>query len=247
VPTSFAPSHDICGEKNLRGNESFRDGLPELWAGVECTVNRVRDEFFHQLERNGHAARRDDLERIAALGVKEAARLIRDYGLTVTGLCRGGMFPAADRKGRQAAIDDNLRALDEAAALGARCLVLIAGGVGVTPFIAILRSLGASPGKRMLIFLVQGAVIAWFGVALGVLLGTLIGHNAGAIAAALERLFRFEVFDSTVYVVTRLPSEMRGEQIAWIAAIAMFITLLATLYPALRASRVPPADALRYE
>jgi lipoprotein-releasing system permease protein len=50
-----------------------------------------------------------------------------------------------------------------------------------------------------------------------------------------------------VYVVTRLPSELRPQQIAWIAAAAMFITLLATIYPALRAARIPPADALRYE
>jgi sugar phosphate isomerase/epimerase len=68
-------------------------------------------------------------DKLAALGVKEAARLIRDKGLTVTGLCRGGMFPAADRKGRQAAIDDNLRAIEDAAVLGARCLVLVAGGL----------------------------------------------------------------------------------------------------------------------
>jgi len=68
-------------------------------------------------------------DKLAALGVKEAAKLIRDNGLKVTGLCRGGMFPAADRKGRQAALDDNLRAIDEAAALGARCLVLVAGGL----------------------------------------------------------------------------------------------------------------------
>ena len=113
--------------------------------------------------------------------------------------------------------------------------------------IAILRTLGASPRRVMAVFLIQGGVIAWFGVALGVLLGTLIGHNAGAIALFLERLFRFEFFNSEVYVITRLPSELRFEQIAWIAGIAMLITLLATIYPALRASRVPPADALRYE
>jgi sugar phosphate isomerase/epimerase len=68
-------------------------------------------------------------DKLAALGVKEAVKMIRNNGLTVTGLCRGGMFPAADRKGRQAALDDNLRAVDEAAALGARCLVLVVGGL----------------------------------------------------------------------------------------------------------------------
>jgi lipoprotein-releasing system permease protein len=113
--------------------------------------------------------------------------------------------------------------------------------------IAILRTLGTSPRRVMAIFLIQGSVIAWFGVALGVLLGTLIGYNAGAVAAFLERLFHFEFFDSNVYVITRLPSELRGAQILWIAGIAMLITLLATIYPSLRAARIPPADALRYE
>src|SRR5205085_4971025 len=62
-------------------------------------------------------------------GVERAARLIRASGLTVTCLCRGGMFTAADEAGRRAAIDDNRRAIDEAAAIGAQCLVLIAGGL----------------------------------------------------------------------------------------------------------------------
>jgi lipoprotein-releasing system permease protein len=113
--------------------------------------------------------------------------------------------------------------------------------------IAILRTLGTSPRRVMAVFLIQGSVIAWFGVALGVLLGSLIGYYAGQIAAFLERLFRFEIFNSEVYIVTRLPSELRLEQIAWIAGIAMLITLAATIYPAFRASRIPPADALRYE
>jgi len=68
-------------------------------------------------------------DKLAGLGVKEAAKLIRDNGLKVTGLCRGGMFPAVERRGRQAALDDNLRAIDAAATLGARCLVLVVGGL----------------------------------------------------------------------------------------------------------------------
>jgi sugar phosphate isomerase/epimerase len=66
---------------------------------------------------------------VAACGLAQAARLIRDQGMTVTGLCRGGMFPAADAAGRRAALDDNRRAVDEAAAIGARCLVLVVGGL----------------------------------------------------------------------------------------------------------------------
>jgi sugar phosphate isomerase/epimerase len=68
-------------------------------------------------------------DQVAALGLEESVRVIRANGMRVTGYCRGGMFPAADEAGRRAAIDDNKRALDEAAALGAECLVLVAGGL----------------------------------------------------------------------------------------------------------------------
>jgi lipoprotein-releasing system permease protein len=113
--------------------------------------------------------------------------------------------------------------------------------------IAILRTLGTSPRRVMVIFLVQGCVIAWFGVALGVVLGVTLGYNAGDVAAFLERLFHFEIFSSDIYVITRIPSEVRPQQVLWISGIAMLITLLATIYPSMRAARVPPADALRYE
>jgi sugar phosphate isomerase/epimerase len=74
----------------------------------------------------GIAPWRDQLHE---MGIEPAAHAIRGHGLTVTGLCRGGMFPATDASGRKAAIDDNLRALDEACALGAQCLVLVVGGL----------------------------------------------------------------------------------------------------------------------
>jgi len=68
-------------------------------------------------------------DQVAQAGLDDAARRIRDAGLAVSGYCRGGMFPAIDRAGRQAARDDNRRAVDEALALGARCLVLVVGGL----------------------------------------------------------------------------------------------------------------------
>lgn len=68
-------------------------------------------------------------DKLAECGVEKAAKLIRAANLTVTGLCRGGMFPAADSAGRKAAIEDNRRAIDEAAAIGAQCLVLVVGGM----------------------------------------------------------------------------------------------------------------------
>jgi sugar phosphate isomerase/epimerase len=67
--------------------------------------------------------------QVQALGLKEAGALIRDAGLTVTGYCRAGLFTAPDAAGRQAAIDDNLRAIDEAAAIGAQCLIILGGGL----------------------------------------------------------------------------------------------------------------------
>jgi sugar phosphate isomerase/epimerase len=68
-------------------------------------------------------------DQIAAMGLAAAARAVRAHGLTVSGVCRGGMFPAVDAGGRKTAIDDNLRAIEEAHALGAQCLILVAGGL----------------------------------------------------------------------------------------------------------------------
>ena len=66
---------------------------------------------------------------VQACGAERAGKLIRAHGMTVTGLCRGGMFPSADEAGRRAALDDNRRAVDEAAAIGAQCLILVVGGL----------------------------------------------------------------------------------------------------------------------
>ena len=102
--------------------------------GLSINLATVREQFDMRqavdaclkLGITGIAPWRD---QVAKIGLDEAARIVRDNGLRVTDLCRGGMFPAPDAAGRQRAIDDNLRAIDEAAALGADCLVFVCGGL----------------------------------------------------------------------------------------------------------------------
>jgi lipoprotein-releasing system permease protein len=113
--------------------------------------------------------------------------------------------------------------------------------------IAILRTLGASPRTVMGVFITQGLVIGWVGVALGVSLGVLLTLNMRTVEPFLERTLRFHLFDPEVYAVTTIPTDLHVGNVIGIAAAALILTLLATLYPALRASRVPPAEALRYE
>ncbi len=92
----------------------------EQWSLRQCIEGCVRHGI------GGIAPWRD---KLAECGLDEGRRMLADAGLRITGLCRGGMFPAADAKGRRAAIDDNRRAVDEAAAIGAACLVLVVGGL----------------------------------------------------------------------------------------------------------------------
>ncbi len=113
--------------------------------------------------------------------------------------------------------------------------------------IAILRTLGLSRAGVVSTFIVQGTVIGWFGTLAGVALGIVLALYAGDIAPALERLFGFEIFDAEVYYITRIPSELRGADIALVAVTALTLTLLATIYPARRAAATEPAEALRYE
>jgi lipoprotein-releasing system permease protein len=112
--------------------------------------------------------------------------------------------------------------------------------------IAILRTLGAAPRTVMGVFITQGLVIGWAGVALGVSLGVLLTANMKSVEPFLERTLGFHLFDPQVYAVTSIPAELHVSNVVWIAAAALVLTLLATLYPALRAARVPPAEALRY-
>lgn len=113
--------------------------------------------------------------------------------------------------------------------------------------IAILRTLGAAPRRVMGVFATQGLVIGWCGVLTGVVLGVAMARNVTPIVAFLERTFGFEIMDSSVYYITSIPSVLEWHHVAWIGGAAFLLTALATVYPALRAAHVAPAEALRYE
>jgi lipoprotein-releasing system permease protein len=113
--------------------------------------------------------------------------------------------------------------------------------------IAILRTFGASPRRVMGVFITQGLVIGWLGVTLGVVLGVTLALNVDTVVPFLERLFRFHIFDPDVYYFTETRSDLQWPNVIAIAIAALVLTALATIYPAWRASRVAPAEALRYE
>ena len=113
--------------------------------------------------------------------------------------------------------------------------------------IAILRTFGAAPRTVMGIFVTQGLVIGWLGVLLGIALGVALALNVDVIVPVLEHTFRFQIMDADVYYTTSIPSDLKWSNVLGIGAAALLLTGIATLYPALRAARTAPAEALRYE
>jgi len=113
--------------------------------------------------------------------------------------------------------------------------------------IAILRTLGASSSSIMWIFIVQGATIGLLGLVSGVVAGVLLALNVESIVAAIERAFQVQFIDPNLYYISQLPSDLQWGDVVVVAGGAVVATLLATLYPAWRASRIHPAEALRYE
>src|ERR1700733_11850937 len=113
--------------------------------------------------------------------------------------------------------------------------------------IAILRTLGLSPRGVLAVFMTQGLLIGWIGTALGVGVGLALALNVDVIVPFLESTFGFHIMDPDVYYLSGIPSELHPPDVVRIAAAALILTFVATLYPAFRAAKTQPAVALRYE
>ncbi|GAA5102469.1 lipoprotein-releasing ABC transporter permease subunit [Wohlfahrtiimonas larvae] len=113
--------------------------------------------------------------------------------------------------------------------------------------IAILRTLGLSPKSIMAIFMVQGIVIGFWGVLIGTSLGLIISINVNNIIGWIESILGYTVFEPSVYPLSHIPTIIRWNDISMIAVMAFLLASLATIYPAWRAAKTQPAEALRYE
>ncbi len=113
--------------------------------------------------------------------------------------------------------------------------------------IAVLRSLGMMPSTVAGIFRIQGGVTGIFGVVCGVVCGCLLAPNIGELVGFFERLFGGHVFDPELYYITVLPSDLQWLDVLIVGVLGIILSLLASLYPAWRAGKIPPAEALRYE
>lgn len=113
--------------------------------------------------------------------------------------------------------------------------------------IAILRTLGASPGSIMKIFVIQGALVGLIGTALGIGFGVLVALNIDVIVPFIEHLLHVQFLPKSVYVISELPSDLDWFDVWIIGIVSVILAFLATLYPSWAAARVKPAEALRYE
>ena len=113
--------------------------------------------------------------------------------------------------------------------------------------IAILRTLGLTPGAVMQVFVVQGTLIGLIGTITGVIGGLVLTFNLEHILRLIERAFNVVLMPQDVYYVTGLPIDLQSGDVVVIACVAMAMAFLATIYPAWRAARTAPAEALRYE
>jgi lipoprotein-releasing system permease protein len=113
--------------------------------------------------------------------------------------------------------------------------------------IAILRTMGASRGAILRIFVLSGASIGVVGTVAGLLLGVVFTRNLEAIRQALQKVIGTDLFAAEIYFFTRIPARLDSAEVAAVVSMALALSFLATLYPSWRAARLDPVEALRYE
>jgi len=223
----------------------FRMGMYEYDAGLALMHLADAQKLYRMGDEiSGLRVKLADMER-APWVTRELARTLHgDYYLSDWTMSHQNFFQAVQIEKRMMFI---ILTLIVAVAAFNIVSTLVMAVTDKESDIAILRTLGASPGSIMQVFIVQGALIGVIGLALGLLGGIALALNIDVVVPAIERLFNTQFLAKEVYYISELPSDLQWRDVGIIAAVSFALTLLATLYPSWRASRVNPAEALRYE
>ena len=227
------------------------------------TVSGIFEAGYNEIDRGVAYANMADLERVLRMDGVTGVRLklhdmdkALDVGVDLAHTLGGG-YRVSDWTQQNANLYHSLRM--EKVVMGILLSLIIAMGAfnlvssqvmlvtDKQADIAILRTLGLTPGGVMQVFMVQGSLIGIFGTVLGVVGGITLTLNLERILGAIETLFNVKLLPEDVYYITGLPTDMQTPDIVIITVIALVMSFLATLYPAWRAARTQPAEALRYE
>lgn len=202
------------------------------------------EALFRQNGPSGLQVRVDDMNKAPAISYDLLKLLPRTFAVTDWSKQNRTWFAAVQVEKRMMAIILFLIVLVGAFGLVSSMVMTV---TEKQSDIAILRTLGASPTSIMAIFMVQGAVVGFIGVTVGVALGLGIACNLDVIVPAIESLLGIQFLPKEVYFISSLPSDPRVGDIVPIALFSFLLSLVATIYPSWRASKTKPAEALRYE
>ena len=227
------------------------------------TVSGIFEAGYNEIDRGVAFANMQDLERVLRIDGATGVRLKlhdMDQALTVgVDLAQrlGGAYRVSDWTQQNANLYHSLRM--EKVVMGILLSLIIAMGAfnlvssqvmlvtDKQADIAILRTLGLTPRGVMGVFMVQGSLIGIIGTVAGVIGGITLTLNLERILGAIEAVFNVKLLPEDVYYITGLPTDMQSADIVVITVVALLMSFLATLYPAWRAARTQPAEALRYE
>jgi lipoprotein-releasing system permease protein len=227
------------------------------------TVSGIFEAGYNEVDRGVGFANMKDLERVLRADGATGVRLKlhdMDRSLEVgVDLAQnlGGAYRVSDWTQQNANLYHSLRM--EKVVMGILLSLIIAMGAfnlvssqvmlvtDKQADIAILRTLGLTPAGVMQVFMVQGSLIGIFGTLAGLIGGITLTFNLERILGAIERVFNVKLLPEDVYYITGLPTDMQTGDVVVITVVALLMSFLATLYPAWRAARTQPAEALRYE
>jgi lipoprotein-releasing system permease protein len=222
----------------------FEAGMEEYDSGLAVVNMHDAEKLYNMRGPTGVRLRLDDMFRANAVAAGLANQLQQDY--RVQGWMQGhaNFFKAVAMEKVVMFVILSLIVAVAAFNLVSTLVMLV---TDKEADIAILRTLGATPRTVMGVFVVQGLMVGVIGIAMGVLCGVLLAINVPSIVDWIQNVTGVVFMSPEVYYITNVPSNLRWSDVGWIAGMAFAFSLLATIYPAWRASRTQPAQALRYE